>query len=66
MRRLLLTILSVVTLLFAAAIAYGAWRNPENTTLDATARANGSGQFIALGDSACTPELPWHSGQFNS
>ena len=48
MRRLLLTILSVLTVLLVAAIAYGAWRNPEKTTLDATARAKSPGKFIAL------------------
>ena len=48
MRRLFLTVLSLVVLLLAGAAAYGAWKNPEKATLDAAARTDSPGQFIAL------------------
>jgi pimeloyl-ACP methyl ester carboxylesterase len=48
LRRLFLTVLSLVVLLLAGAAAYGAWKNPEKATLDAAARTDSPGQFIAL------------------
>ena len=48
MRRLLLIVLSLIVLFLAGAAAYGAWKNPEKATLDASARTGSPGQFIAL------------------
>ncbi|NOT06826.1 MAG: alpha/beta hydrolase [Gemmatimonadales bacterium] len=48
MLRLLRAIILTVSLLFMAAILYGAWRNPEEVALDAAARAGAPGRFVAL------------------
>jgi pimeloyl-ACP methyl ester carboxylesterase len=48
MRKVLLVLFSLVLVLLLAAAAYGAWKNPENATLDAAARAGAPGKFVAL------------------
>ena len=48
MRRVLLAFVSVLALLLVGALGYGAWKDPENAAIDATARAGAPGRFVAL------------------
>jgi pimeloyl-ACP methyl ester carboxylesterase len=57
MRRLLIGLGSTAMLVVVAAMAYGAWRNPEKQTLDEAARAGAPGQFIALSSGMTHYEL---------
>lgn len=48
MNRFLRPVLVAALLVFGAALAYGAWKNPERGALDAAARASAPGRFVAL------------------
>jgi len=48
MRRVAFVSLAALSTLVVGALVYGAWRNPESATLDASARAAAPGRFIAL------------------
>lgn len=48
MRRVALVFLAALAAVLVGTVVYGAWRNPERTTLDASARADAPGQFMAL------------------
>lgn len=49
MTRILRALAITLVLLFAGAVAFGMWRNPERSTLDAEARTGAPGQFVASG-----------------
>lgn len=48
MRRPLLGLLSALAISPLGALTYGAWKNPEKSSLDVTARDGAPGKFIAL------------------
>ncbi len=48
MTRILKVAALILVLLLLAAMAYGAWKNPEKATLDAVARSGAPGSFVAL------------------
>jgi pimeloyl-ACP methyl ester carboxylesterase len=62
LKKILLAAVAIVVLIVAAALAYGANRNPESGPINAAARAGAPGKFITLADGVTHYELSSPAG----